>query len=111
MRLTLEELCRRVHADAVSENAFFRTVGVKIRFSNFETHTRARSLKTTQALTQIKAVGKELMRPAMESGRKIRLVGVRVSGLVDATGQTKLSAFDSDRENSQETKESDNAKV
>lgn len=90
---TLDELARRVHADAVSENAFFRTVGIKIRYTNFETHTRARSFKCTQALTSVKKATRELLRPALDSRRKIRLVGVRLSGLVDATGQRNLAAF------------------
>ncbi len=90
---TLDELAHRVHADAVSENAFFRTVGIKIRYANFETHTRARSLKSTQALTSVKKAARELLRPALDSRRKIRLVGVRLSGLVDATGQRNLAAF------------------
>ncbi len=93
LRVTLDELSRRVHADAVSENAFFRTVGVKVRFANFETHTHARTIKTTQALDRIKATVKALMQPALESSRKIRLVGVRLSGLTDATGQTRLEQF------------------
>ena len=93
LRAALDELCRRVHADAVSENAFFRTVGVKIRFSNFETHTRARRIKTTQALDVVKKTALDLMRPVLESGRKMRLMGVRLSGLVDAAGQKKLKAF------------------
>ncbi len=93
LRSTLDELSRRVHADAVSENVWFKTIGVKIRFSDFETHTHARTLKSTQALERIQATANDLMRPALESGRTLRLVGVRLSGLVDGTGQKKLAEF------------------
>lgn len=93
LRLTLEELCRRVHADAVSENAFFRTVGVKVRFANFETHTHAKTIKTTQALERIRWAAKKLMQPAFGSARKIRLIGVRLLGLTDAMGQKSLMEF------------------
>ncbi|MBI5226852.1 DNA polymerase IV [Candidatus Micrarchaeota archaeon] len=93
LRATLDELCNRVHSDAIAENVWFKTVGVKIRFDNFETHTRAKSIKTTQALESVRTVAKDSIWPALESGRKVRLVGVRLSGLVDGSGQKKLGEF------------------
>jgi len=41
----LEALARSLHEQLLQEKYAFRTVGLKARYSNFETHTRSRSLK------------------------------------------------------------------
>jgi DNA polymerase-4 len=59
-----------------------RNVAVKLRYADFETHTHAETLTApTDDLNVIRpAAGRCLARFAR--GRKVRLIGVRVSGLV-----------------------------
>ncbi|MEK6590674.1 MAG: DNA polymerase IV [Nitrospinota bacterium] len=58
-----------------------RTVTVKIRFSDFETHTRAKTLsEPTDSLEVIRKAAFECLK-RLELKKKVRLTGIRVSGL------------------------------
>lgn len=72
--------------------ACYKTVTVKIRFSNFETYTRAKSLSAyTDDERTITDNANLLASEFLKTGRKIRLVGVRVSNLKFGKAQKKLS--------------------
>ena len=72
--------------------ASFKTVTLKIRFSNFETYTRAKSLSVnTDDEKTITKNANSLAEEFLKTGRKIRLVGVRVSNLKFGTSQKKLT--------------------
>jgi nucleotidyltransferase/DNA polymerase involved in DNA repair len=87
---TLEVLVDELHRRALRQAILFRTVGIKVRVEGFETHTRDRTLATHVQAREL------LLRTAAEllgefRGRRIRLIGVRISGLiVGAPGQGKL---------------------
>ena len=73
-----------VHARLQSQKLLFRTVGIKVRLEDFETFTRAKThVKYTNQRSVIDDYVKQLFREFERSPRKIRLVGVRVSGLED----------------------------
>ncbi len=78
---TLSELIRDVVETMKQEGYKGKTVTVKIRFSNFETHTRA---KTIQDLTDseeiIRKIAFECLK-RIELKKKVRLIGIRVGGL------------------------------
>ena len=60
----------------------FKTVNIKIRYEDFETHTHARTLQFyTDDKQRINDISKELTLPFLNNNKKIRLIGVRVSGL------------------------------
>lgn len=61
-----------------------RTVTIKVRYDDFETITRSRTLPApTDDAETIAAVAAELLNTATEAGKRpVRLVGVSVSGLV-----------------------------
>ncbi|MBD5830813.1 DNA polymerase IV [Janibacter melonis] len=62
-----------------------RTVSIKVRFSDFTTITRSRSLSTpTDVSRDIYAVARELYDGQGVQKARIRLVGVRVEGLSDS---------------------------
>jgi DNA polymerase IV (DinB-like DNA polymerase) len=84
----LKELCRdvirRFEADGFSG---FRTVAIKIRFADFETHTRARTLsQPADSVATLEFEAWKLLLPFLD-GREnphrklIRLVGVRIEKL------------------------------
>lgn len=57
-------------------------VTVKLRYSDFETHTSTRTLPAaTERKEDIRRVAFECFR-RFEMRKKVRLVGVRVSGLI-----------------------------
>ncbi|MBU5537675.1 MAG: DNA polymerase IV [Candidatus Aenigmatarchaeota archaeon] len=79
---TIDELVDEFHEELLALDIQFKTISIKIRFENFETHTRARTFEFyTKDKKIIKDTAKELVQPFLNIGRKIRLIGVRVSGL------------------------------
>jgi DNA polymerase-4 len=81
---TLAELAREV-ADELREDGYRgRTIGIKLRFADFQTCTRARTLPdpTDAEITIRKAAFECLSR--VQLNRKVRLLGVRVGELTRA---------------------------
>ena len=89
---TLDRLCEEVNDDAVEQNLFFKTVTIKVRYENFETHTHGKTLPhlTNRLQDQVKAA-RELMRHYLRPDRKIRLIGVRVSSFSSSKKQKTLA--------------------
>lgn len=58
-----------------------KTLTVIVRYAGFETHTSQESVKENLALGNAKKLCLKLLLPYLDRGRKIRLVGVRISGL------------------------------
>jgi DNA polymerase-4 len=84
-RLT-EMVCRRLR-----EHGFFaRTVQIKIRYADFTTHTRARTLDhATQLDTELLPQARELLKKNWNQ-KPLRLLGVHASGLEASEGQLNL---------------------
>jgi len=65
-----------------------RTVSIKVRFADFTTITRARTLpEATDVGRVVYATARDLFDALRLDRARLRLVGVRVEGLVDADGQ------------------------
>jgi DNA polymerase-4 len=78
---TLAALCREVADELRQEGYQGRTVTVKVRFSDFETHTRELTLaKATAAYATIKQAAFACL-SRVELPKKVRLIGVRVGKL------------------------------
>jgi DNA polymerase IV len=85
-RLTAE-LCETL----AREDRRGRTIGIKVRFDDFQTLTRARSLETaTNDPDTVNAVVLDLLR-RLAPTRPVRLLGVRVAGLDEVTEKDQLS--------------------
>jgi DNA polymerase IV (DinB-like DNA polymerase) len=79
----LDDLAEEVHKELVTNNFYFKTVTVKIRYEDFETHTHSKTLPfITNRLEDLVENAYELTSPFLGSEKKIRLVGVRVSNLL-----------------------------
>jgi DNA polymerase IV (DinB-like DNA polymerase) len=87
----LDELSEEVHKDVLRQNLYFKTVTVKVRYENFETHTHSKTLPLiTNQLEELKKTSKELLEAYLRWDRKIRLIGVRVSNFTSAEKQRTL---------------------
>jgi len=90
----LDELGDEVWGRAGEEGVAFKNIGIVIRFTGFETHTKARELrKPCGSLEELKKIVHELAVPFLEEGRPVRLVGVRLASLRHEKGQKKLGEF------------------
>jgi DNA polymerase IV (DinB-like DNA polymerase) len=88
----LDRLSEEVHKDVLRQNLYFKTVTVKVRYENFETHTHSKTLSfITNRLQDIKKADRELLQAYLRSDRKIRLIGVRLSNFVSAKKQKTLT--------------------
>lgn len=91
---TLDKLAKEVHTRAVQEGFMWKTVGIKLRFEDFSTFTRAKSRNDyTNGLEIVRDSVRSLFSEFENDPRKIRLVGVRVSNLrrSDSSQETLLS--------------------
>jgi DNA polymerase-4 len=80
----LVNLVDYVHKRLIEANMTFRTVGLKIRFTGFETYTREKTLRfSTTDKQSILTTIQELLEEFRGRPKKVRLVGVRLSGLAD----------------------------
>lgn len=78
---TVAELTREVVNDMKQTGYKGKTVTVKVRFGDFETHTRAKTLKNpTNSLEDIRAAAFDCLK-RFELKKKVRLIGVKVGGL------------------------------
>jgi len=88
---TLDELALQVHRDLEASGLGYRTVSIKLRYENFETHTHAESLPfPTDKPEPLREKARTLIDKSLREGRKVRLVGVRASGLVSGHKQKTL---------------------
>ncbi len=89
---TIGALSKDLYNELKKSEAVFKTVTLKIRFSGFETHTRAESMKShSDSEKTIKETAERLADEFLRAGRKIRLVGVRVSNLKFGEKQKTLA--------------------
>jgi len=87
----LDELSEEVYNDVMKRSLCFKTVTVKVRYENFETHTHSKTLPfITNRLQDLKKTARELMQDYFKPDRKIRLIGVKVSNFTSARKQKTL---------------------
>jgi DNA polymerase IV (DinB-like DNA polymerase) len=78
----LDGLAEEVHAEVIAAGFKFKTITVRVRYQDFDTHTRSKSLLfPTNDLDILKNNGKRLTAPFLRGNKKVRLLGIRVSSL------------------------------
>ncbi len=94
MEAQIEDLSSRVAEGLEKREISARTITVKVRYPDFTTLTRARTLpQPTASARRIAAVARELLRQTEAARRSVRLLGVTASGLVQG-GPVQLWLFD-----------------
>lgn len=79
----LDGLAEEVHADMTANGFKFKTITVRVRYEDFDTHTRSKSLLfPTNDLDILRNNAKRLITPFLRRNKKIRLIGVRASSLI-----------------------------
>ena len=83
-------LCERVCWRARRRRVKARTVTLKLRYSNFQTLTRSRTISPTSSEVEVFPVVKDLYLGARDGRRRVRLLGVALSKLGLFDGQLPL---------------------
>ena len=87
-----QKACKRLRDAGLAA----RTLALTIRYEGFETHTRAKTLaEPTQLDADIYAVFQDLFRKHRDAKRKVRLLGVSLSGFTH--GNKQLDLLDAER--------------
>jgi len=95
---TLFGLCDGVARALRRTSLAGRTVHLKLRWEGFETHTRQRTLEEPAATTErIWPVARELFRELDDPKRRVRLIGVSLTGFTGEAAR-QLSMFEGDAE-------------
>jgi DNA polymerase-4 len=88
-------LAERVAGSLRAKGLRGRTVSIKVRFADFSTITRARTLPTpTDVAHEVYTSARELFLENVGGGAKVRLIGVRLDGLADASASEQLTFVD-----------------
>ena len=88
---TLDKLSEEVLNDLTRQQIYFKTVTVRVRYENFETHTHSKTLPfITNRQQDLKKTARELMQDYLRPDKKVRLVGVRVSNFTSGEKQRTL---------------------
>jgi DNA polymerase IV (DinB-like DNA polymerase) len=78
----LDEMCTDVWKQLTHEKMTFKTVTVRVRYEDFDTHTKQKSLiDYVDNIEAIRNTAKELLVPFLKDKRKIRLVGMSLGKL------------------------------
>ncbi|MBI2141602.1 DNA polymerase IV [Candidatus Woesearchaeota archaeon] len=87
----IDEMLEDAHNALAANNFCCRTVGVRVRFEDFETHTKEKTLsEATADINTIRKVAKQLLQPFFSDKRKIRQVGIRMAHLEQKSSSQKL---------------------
>jgi len=86
----LVRLAEKIGYELRQEGKLAGTVAIKLRYSNFETITRQTAIDYTGADAIFIRKAKELFRQAYDTKRAVRLIGVKLSNLVEDTLQLSL---------------------
>ncbi len=96
---TIKRLSSRVASQLRKQGLKARTVRIKIRWANFETHTRQISLSNpTDHDSVIEQTALDLFTRYWPEGKEVRLIGVGTSQLSDQPIQMNLLDFQSGKE-------------
>ena len=83
-------LCERVCWRIRQRNVLARTITLKLRYSDFETLTRSRTIAPTSAEDVVFGCVRKLFRASYDRQRRVRLLGVGLSKLVKRQRQLML---------------------
>jgi DNA polymerase IV (DinB-like DNA polymerase) len=91
---TFDDICKRIWTKLQTKSLRFRTITVKIRYSDYTTIQRSKTLKVgTDEQVVLCRTALELYRENLLPDQRLRLIGVKVSNLLPKQGQLSLSEF------------------
>lgn len=95
IKKSLDKICRDIHDTALESNHMFKSVGIHFVQSDLSTKSRSRMLKRpTTSVVELKRTAEQLLREALKDQKiMVRRVGIRVTDLSSASGQSNITSF------------------
>lgn len=87
---SIRKLSMEVGKEVSGKGLSYKTITVKLRYMDFTEHLHSKSIRPTGNAEEIGKTAVELYRENIEKGRKIRKIGIKVSGLQDYKNQKLL---------------------
>jgi DNA polymerase IV len=92
MREPLEPIIAKVRRHCQATGIRGRTVTLKVKFADFQQVTRSKSLDhAIDSLADLERLSVGLLEPFLPTRKGVRLLGISVSSLTQATGRRQLS--------------------
>lgn len=90
----LDELSEKLHKRVISSGVKFRIVGIKVRFTHFQTYSRENTLSVSVNSKDVMIQeAKNLFREFEKNPRKVRLIGLFVSDFVETESVGSLESW------------------
>ncbi|MHA2432473.1 MAG: DNA polymerase IV [Candidatus Thorarchaeota archaeon] len=90
----ISKICKRIAERMQKKDLRFRTVTVKLRYADYTTIQRSRSIPVeTDDAEKLSQLAIELFNRKRDPDRYVRLIGVKVSGLSEHAAQCTLAEF------------------
>ena len=87
----IDLLSRKIHAKSEKHQYWFKTITLKIRYENFETHTYSSTLRfLTCQVQKLCREARRLGQRHLIHDRYVRLIGVKISNIRHIVGQQTL---------------------
>lgn len=94
LRGEISRICKRIAERLSSKSLQFRTVTIKLRYSDFSTIQRSRSIPTSTGDASIlEKTALNIFEHERDKKRYVRLLGVKVSGLSEISAQASITDF------------------
>ena len=100
LKAWLHELADLVGRRMRRHDIFSKTVQLKLRYDDFETITRRKTIEATHSTNTLFETAKELLRGSARHSRGVRLIGLGGANLSRST-PTQMSLFDQEEKNKQ----------
>ncbi len=86
----IDDMIREIYRELREQDFLFKNVVLKVRYEDFETHTKSKTLKDyTDNVKIVRQIAEEQLEPFLADERKIRLVGISVHSLAERTSLRK----------------------
>jgi len=80
----IDDMIREVYRELRESDFVFKTITLKVRYEDFETHTKSKTIDDfTDSVKIMRKVAEESLDPFLADSRKIRLVGLSVHSLAE----------------------------
>ena len=93
INVAIRKLSEEVYSELSRMGFSFKTVTIKIRYPDFSERLKGKSVRQTKNFEEIVSIAEKLFEENTEKGRKVRKIGVRVSGLLKQKGQKSIAEF------------------
>ncbi|MBN1990682.1 MAG: DNA polymerase IV [Bacteroidales bacterium] len=93
LKTMLSRMAEKLCFELRTKQKLASVVAVKIRYSNFDTHSLQRQVEYTSLDHHITPIANSLFEQLYRKGTPVRLIGIKVGGLIN--GEQQLDLFDS----------------